>query len=170
MQQPYIVNGQFNGYQQPQQYNIPPNSTIGQLQPNQQTNGIQMQNQTSDQQPLIIKQSEGKKKKKSISILNVIITILAIALVAGVVYLGVKQCIKKKEELDAQKSTENASEQNAELKKQKPELTRRQPELIIDKSAGELDGYTAQSVNNNAPTNNLETINQSQNQSPSAGS
>ena len=168
MQQPYIVNGQFNGYQQPQQYNIPPNSTIGQLQPNQQTNAIQMQNQTSDQQPLIITQSEGKKKKKSISILNVIITILAIALVAGVVYLGVKQCIKKKEELDAQKSTENASEQNAEL--QKPELTRRQPELIIDKSGGELDGYTAQSVNNNAPTNNLETINQSQNQSPSAGS
>ena len=49
-------------------------------------------------------------------------------------------------------------------------IKQQQPELIIDKSVGELDGYTAQSVNNNVPTNNLDTINQSQSQSTSVGS
>ena len=85
--------------------------------------------------------------------------------------MGLKEKIdaenQAKEQLDSKNPANEASEQNAEL--QKPELTRQQPELIVDKSGGELDGYTAQPVNNNVPTNNLDTINQSQSQSTSVG-
>ena len=110
--------------------------------------------QSNCQQPLIISQIEGKKKKKNISVLNVIITVLAIAVVVGVIYLGVKQCMEKKQELDAQKVTEDASNQ-------KPELTG---------ANGELCTYTSQDVNNNSATNSLNTVNQTQSQSTTIGS
>ena len=193
MQQPYVGNEQFNQYQQQQQYGMPPAPTVdqqqiygqvpmmppGQQQIGNQSNMVQVPNQQySQQQPIVITQAGGKKKKKTgQKILNALIVALAVILVVGIIALTIMQCKQAKEkidaenqakeQLDAKNQANEASEQNAEL--QKPELTRQQPKLIIDKSGGELDGYTAQSVNNNVPTNNLDTINQSQSQSTSVG-
>lgn len=193
MQQSSVGNGQFNQYQQQQQYGMPPAPMAdqqwfdgqaqmfppGQQQISNQSNVVQIPNQQySQQQPIIITQAGGKKKKKTgQKILNTLLVLLAVILVVGIIALTIMQCKQAKEkidannqakeQLDAKNSANEASEQNAEL--QKPELIKQKPELIIDKSVGELDGYTAQSVNNNAPTNNLDTINQSQSQSTSVG-
>ena len=192
MQQPYVGNEQFNQYQQQQQYGMPPAPTVdqqqfygqvpmmppGQQQIGNQSNMVQIPNQQySQQQPIVITQGGKKKKKTGQKVLNALIVALAVILVVGIIALTIMQCKQAKEKIDAENQAKEqldsknqaneASEQNAEL--QKPELIRQQPELIIDKSGGELDGYTAQSVNNNVPTNNLDTINQSQSQSTSVG-
>jgi preprotein translocase subunit SecG len=163
---------------QQQIYGQVPMMPPGQQQIGNQSNIVQVPNQQySQQQPIVITQGGKKKKKTGQKVLNALIVALAVILVVGIIALTIMQCKQAKEkidaenqakeQLDAKNQANEASEQNAEL--QKPELIKQQPELIIDKSGGELDGYTAQSVNNNVPTNNLDTINQSQSQSTSVG-
>ena len=166
MQQSYVGSGQVD---QQQQNGIPPASTAEQQQfggqsqmlpPDQQqisnqSNTVQIPNQQySQQQPIIISQAGKKKKKTGRKILNALIVALAIILIVGIIALTIMQCKKAREQCDAKNHTNEASKPN--------------PNFTTVK--GDLCTYTSQSVNNNATTNNLDTINQSQSQSASVGS
>ena len=173
MQQQYLLNEQFNQYQRQQQYDMPPAPMPdqqwvdgqaqmfppGQQQMSNQANMVQIPNQMDNRQPVIITQGGKKKKSKTgQSILNAIIVTLAVILIVGIIALTIVQCKQKKEDLDAQKH--KTINQENETSSQKTGSSN---------SCEDEGSYTSQTVNNDAPNNNLNTANQSQNKGPSMG-
>ena len=189
MQQSYVGNGQNNRYPLQQPYGIPPAQPAdqqlshgqqpaeqGRQQISSQINTVRVPSQVGSQQPVIITQGNGKTKKKSSSVLEVIMTILAIALIIGIVVLAVRSFKDQYKEAQNQKTAEEESakqqqEQQLETASTKdiPEVKQDAPEILTDTSASTLHSYDtpSQPVNNSAADLSLNSVSQSQSQSPS---